>query len=88
MKKLLLAILLLSSCNDDNLQHIGQDIVDGKISAVQPGERRLRYERYPVIWVQTPTQTQRVVIPFEYERRWKVGDSCLLIIEKYKEVNP
>ena len=26
-----------------------------------------------------------VEIPFEYENRWKIGDSCLLIIEKYKE---
>jgi hypothetical protein len=29
--------------------------------------------------------TKEVKIPFEYEGRWKVGDSCLLIIEKYKE---
>lgn len=30
-------------------------------------------------------ETKEVDIPYEYEGRWKVGDSCLLIIEKYKE---
>lgn len=88
MKKLLLALLLLSSCNDDKLKYIGQEVVDGKVSAIQTGTRMARYQRYPAIWVQTPTKTEKVIIPFEYDGRWKVGDTCLLIIEKYKEVKP
>lgn len=38
-----------------------------------------------MIWVQNDKSTRAIGIPFEYENRWKVGDSCLLIILKYKE---
>ena len=31
--------------------------------------------------------TRSVSIPFAYEHRWKVGDSCLLIVEKYKMIS-
>jgi len=87
MKKLLVLALmtLLFSCEEEKYTQIGQEIIDGKISAV---ERRKHYGKYtnpPKIWVQTPTATKEVDIPFAYEDRWKVGDTCLLIIEKYKE---
>jgi hypothetical protein len=85
MKKLLVLTLmtLLFSC-DEQYTHIGQEIIDGKISAVKEGSSG-RTGSLPKIWVQTPTSTRKVDIPFEYEGRWKVGDTCLLIIEKYKE---
>jgi hypothetical protein len=86
MKKLLVLALmtLLFSCEEEKYTHIGQEIIDGKISAVKEGHSG-RYAVLPKIWVQTPTSTRKVDIPFEYEGRWKVGDTCLLIIEKYKE---
>jgi hypothetical protein len=84
MKKLLLLLFpFLLSCEGE-LSYIGQEIVDGKISAVKEGVSG-RTGHLPKIWVQTPTSTRKVDIPFEYEGRWKVGDTCLLIIEKYKE---
>ena len=84
MKKLLLLLIpFLLSCEGE-LSYIGQEIVDGKISAVKEGHPG-RHAVAPKIWVQTPTSTRKVDIPFEYEGRWKVGDTCLLIIEKYKE---
>jgi hypothetical protein len=85
MKKLLVLTLmtLLFSC-DEQYTYIGQEIIDGKISAVKEGVSGSRGS-LPKIWVQTPTSTRKVDIPFEYEGRWKVGDTCLLIIEKYKE---
>ena len=83
MKKLLLLIPFLFSCEGE-LSYIGQEIIDGKISAVKEGSSG-RTGSLPKIWVQTPTSTRKVDIPFEYEGRWKVGDTCLLIIEKYKE---
>jgi hypothetical protein len=88
MKRLLiLAFVVLSSCNDGNLEYIGQDIIDGKVSATEKGVHFSRGSgTYPMIWVQTPTETRAVEIPFQYEGKWKVGDSCLLIIEKYKEI--
>jgi len=86
MRKLLILIfIVLSSCNDGNLEYIGQDIIDGKVSAIAEGHPG-RGAIYPKIWVQDSTSTQEVDIPFKYEGRWKVGDSCLLIIEKYKEI--
>lgn len=84
----LLFLALITSCSDDNLIFIEQEIIDGKVSAVSKGSQRgpRLPDMLPKIWVQTPTQTREVEIPFAYENKWKVGDSCLLIIEKYKEV--
>ena len=82
-KILILTMLLLFSCGQPKYTHIGQEVIDGKVSAVQKGERG--GYTYPKIWVQNATQTVEVTIPFEFDGRWKVGDSCLLIIEKYRE---
>lgn len=83
----LIISLLVISCTQPKYEHIGQEIIDGKVSAIKKGHQSGRggFEN-PRIWVQTPTVTEEVIIPFEYENRWKVGDSCLLIIEKYKEI--
>lgn len=90
MKKLLLllACIALTSCQEDGkLAYIGQEIIDGKVSATKKGYQSGRGgSEHPKIWVQNATTTECVEIPFEYEGRWKVGDSCLLIIEKYKEI--
>lgn len=87
MKKIyvLLISILFFSCTQPKDECIGQEIIDGKVSAIKEGYSG-RVATSPKIWVQTPTTTKEVEIPFEYEGRWKVGDSCLLIIEKYKEV--
>jgi hypothetical protein len=81
---LLLLTLLFISCKEHKYEQIGQEIIDGKVSATAEGHIG-RLSTSPKIWVQTATETKEVEIPFEYEGRWKVGDSCLLIIEKYKE---
>jgi hypothetical protein len=82
---LFLAILFIS-CEEPKYTHIGQEIIDGKVSATKKAIIGGRSHSYlPRIWVQNATETVEVEIPFEYEGRWKVGDSCLLIIEKYKE---
>jgi hypothetical protein len=92
MKKHILLLALCAfavSCQDDDkLQYIGQEIIDGKVSATQAGHPGGygHQMHLPVIWVQTPTVTKEVEIPFSYEGKWKVGDSCLVIIEKYKEI--
>ena len=89
MKKLLLMLVLFvlaSSCQDEKLQYIGQEVIDGKVSATQKGHIG-RIATYPKIWVQTPTVTKEVDIPFMYDGKWKVGDSCLVIVEKYKEIS-
>lgn len=85
MKKIFLISILFISCTTQ-YEHIGQEIIDGKVSAIKEGVRGTRVQNLPKIWVQNATQTKEVEIPFEYEGRWKVGDSCLLIIEKYKEI--
>lgn len=83
---IILNALVLIGCKNPKYKVIGQDIIDGKVSATQKGVRRYgrgAIDEYPVIWVQNATKTQMVIIPFEYENKWKVGDSCLLIIEKH-----
>jgi hypothetical protein len=81
---LLILITLFSSCTEPKYTHIGQEIIDGKVSATAKGYSG-RVSTPPKIWVQNATETKEVEIPFEYEGRWKIVDSCLLIIEKYKE---
>ena len=92
MKKLLLfTVLLFVSCQESKYTHIGQEIIDGKVSAIKAGIKRdCRgcISEPAIIWVQTTTTTKKVEIPYEYDGKWKVGDSCLLIIEKYKEICP
>ena len=80
---ILILALLFVSCTEPKYTHIGQEIIDGKVSATAKGHRG-RASTLPKIWVQNATETKEVEIPFKYEKRWKVGDSCLLIIEKYK----
>jgi hypothetical protein len=83
---LILLTLLLFSCTEPKYKHIGQEIIDGKVSATQRGEH-FSYGNngiMPAIWVQNEKETKKVEIPFDYENRWHVGDSCLLIIEKYE----
>jgi hypothetical protein len=87
MKKILaLSVgLILLSCQEPKYVSIGQEIVDGKVSATKRGYGG-RIATYPQIWVQTDKVTKQIEIPFEFDGRWNVGDSCLLIIQKYKEI--
>jgi len=88
MKNIFIIMILFSmvSCSNEPLEHIGQEIIDGKVSAIEPGVAG-RSAILPVIYVQTDKITRSVSIPFAYEHRWKVGDSCLLIVEKYKMIS-
>jgi hypothetical protein len=81
---LLLSILFIS-CEQPKYTHIGQEIIDGKVSATRKGHVGRGNSQKPTLWIQNATETKEVDIPYEYEGKWKVGDSCLLIIEKYKE---
>lgn len=87
---IILISLILLSCTKTKYKHIGQEIVEGKVSATQEAIvkfcRNCEPEK-PAIWVQNSTNTVKVTLPFEYGRKWKVGDSCLLIIEKYEVDN-
>ncbi len=82
---MLLFLASLTSCNAE-YEHIDTVVIDGKVSATESGYSG-RISRYPTIWVQNSKKTVQVSIPFEYEGRWEVGDSCLLIIEKYRVKN-
>lgn len=85
---ILLIAILITSCTTPKYERIGQEIIDGKVSATKAGIKRdCRgcISEPAIIWVQTTTTTKKVEIPYEYGGKWKVGDNCLLIIEKYKE---
>lgn len=80
---MLLFLASLTSCSSE-IEHIETVVIDGKVSATAPSRGGYKYRIGPKIWVQDSKNTKEVNIPFEYEGRWKVGDSCLLIIEKYR----
>ena len=77
---ILLISLLIISCTQPKYKSIGQEIFDGKVSNLEI----VNHTPYFFIWVQTPTETKMIKLPNNYKNRWKVGDSCLLIIEKYE----
>ena len=87
MKNIFLTLVLFSivSCSDEPLKFINQEIIDGKVSATEKGHIG-RITTLPKIYVQTDKTTRCVEIPFKYEKRWKVGDSCLLIIKRFKVI--
>jgi len=77
--KLILILLLFAACEEKKYTYLGQRIIEGKVSAVDT-----RHSPY-FIWVQNSTETVRITIPYGYRNKRKVGDSCVVIIEKYKE---
>lgn len=81
----LLFLLCVSCSSNSNLDFLSQEIIDGKISATEPGSRPGYHHtgNNPIIYIQNDKVTRRIEIPFEYEDKWKVGDSCLLIVQKY-----
>jgi hypothetical protein len=81
----IIILLTIISCSNFKYTEISTEIIDGKVSAIEAGHGGYKYSRLPAIYVQNSKQTVRVEIPFEYENKWKVGDSCLLIVKKYKE---
>jgi hypothetical protein len=69
----LILIILFISCTPPKYEHIGQEIIDGKVSATKEGIPFSRGSgNFPKIWVQNATETKEVEIPFEYDGRWKV----------------
>jgi hypothetical protein len=88
MKKfrlVLLALLLTSliSCQNDYSFVIGQTIY-GKISYFEEGVSG-RMPTFPVVYIQTPTKTYKLEVGFENQGKFKVGDSILLVVQKFKE---
>ena len=83
MKKLILLLsIALISCTESETKKIGGEIIDGRISAMET--QRVMKNYYCYIWVQTPKETKQIEIPEEYAKRWHVGDSITVIIEKYQ----
>jgi hypothetical protein len=76
--------LLFSSCGGGNMQRFETEIIQGKVSAKERGIAGYRYSTQLKIWIQSAKETKLVTLPNEYNDRWNVGDSVILIIEKYK----
>lgn len=84
MKKtlILLSALTLVSCVSRTERKTGFTVIKGVVSSIEKGSIG-RGSEYPKIYVQTPKNTKEVEIPFQNEKDFKIGDSCILIIEKY-----
>ena len=78
-------MVLASSC-EHNLELTSQEIIKGRISAVDKGNPIGRFPSNPIIWVQDATKTIKIGnIPFSHSDYFKVGDTCLVVIQKYKD---
>lgn len=79
-------MLLTSSC-ENKLELVSQEIAKGRISAIDEGSQASsRFVTYPTIWIQTTKSTVEVGhIPFEFLNNFKVGDTCFVVIQKYKD---
>lgn len=78
-------LLFLTSCSDKELELINTQVVKGIVSAKDPGHVG-RIATWPIIYVQNNKQTKIISIPFQNENDYKIGDSVILIIQKYKEI--
>lgn len=82
MKKLLLlSLLLLFGCNETDYKVVNTRIIKGRISAKEQGHVG-RTSTPPKIYIQTPTQTISVDLPFANENDFKVGDSTTIIVQQ------
>lgn len=84
MKNILIILSLLFLSCDNKYTLIEQEVIEGKISATEKGHAG-RFASLPKIYIQTPRTVREINIPLAYEHKWKVGDTCILIIEKYRE---
>ena len=83
MKKIIILLtIIMFSCS--NYEKIDQEIIVGKISAIDKSIHRYQYHRYALIYIQNDKTTKSISIPDEFENRWNVGDRIILIVEKYK----
>lgn len=91
MKKLFLILLtglFLQSCSDKPMEHIGTDFIEGTVSHIEPfkpgGYGIIGHNT--ILYVQSPTQTISIDLPLRLADRWKVGDTIIVITQKYKVI--
>lgn len=81
MKKLLLALMLFfTACNE--LEEIGTDYIQGIVS-----EKEHTYFKYGTayyLYVSDGKKIEVVNLPCDIYNKYEKGDSCLLLIKKYK----
>jgi hypothetical protein len=83
--KYLLAALLMASCSEVKYDVVSTQVVEGKVSYVEPGRYGGRTTILPVFYIQNSKNTIPVSLDFKYEDKFKVGDSITLVIQKVKE---
>ncbi len=83
MRNLLFIIisLLLFSCNN-KYEFIDQEVIIGKITSIDYHDHTTK----PTVSIQNDVEERKFKIPFEYNRVFKVGDSIMLVVEKYKVI--
>jgi hypothetical protein len=67
---------------------IDTTVVDGVVTHIEKGKLGSYGSSgfLPKIYVQTPTKTTIVEIPFSHENKWNIGDSITIYIQNYKEI--
>lgn len=82
MKHLLfiLSFLILLGCQKDKMTKISTETLQGKISFK---EEYGKYRHY-ILYVQNPTNTRIVEVDGDTYDKYKLGDSILLVVEKYQ----
>ena len=71
-------MLFFTACNE-KLQEIGTDYIDGVVS-----EKEYRGAGHDLLYVSDGKKTQKVEVPYDIYKKYQKGDSCLLLIKKYK----
>lgn len=80
----LFTVAIFTSCSSSEYELINQEIIKGKVSAIEYNYSS-SIVTLPKIWIQDDKKTIEIVIPNEYKNQFKVGDTCLLIIQKFKD---
>lgn len=87
MKKLLLILTLFFTACNEKLKEIGTDYIEGVVSDTESsviGGGRSGNIFYYYLYVSDGKKIERVQLPYDIYNKYQKGDSCLLLIKKYK----
>jgi hypothetical protein len=83
MKKLLLILtLFFTACSDERIILFETDYIDGVVSEKE--YTYFHYGSYYYLYVSNSKSTNMVEVPCDIYNKYEKGDSCLLLIKKYK----
>ena len=86
MQKIIILLLILSSCNTE-YQQLSSDTIEGKISAIDTGWSGARSSTPTTFYVQSDKETKKFsTYQHSLINKYKVGDSIILVVQTVEKI--